>query len=230
MLGLLRHAEYAQPPGVPSAHLPYALTPRGRQQATAAATAIADFAQSRGIALESVIDCSPLRRAWETAHLLGLGLEASTGQGFACREFAELAERSLGALANLSVESIEAIVRDDPRFASPPPNWKRDSDYRLPLLGCESLSEAGARVARHLKSCARALEHPNRLKLVVGHGGALRHAAEQLGVLSRARVSELSMDHCVAIYLDCPSRSGASEHFVHVAGQWRQRSTSSPPD
>jgi 2,3-bisphosphoglycerate-dependent phosphoglycerate mutase len=206
------------------------LTAQGRLQATAAATAIADFAQTRGLTLESVIDCSPLRRAWETAHLLSLGLEANTGRAFACREFAELAERSLGALANLSVDAIESIVSDDPRFAPPPPNWKRNSDFRLPFLGCESLNEAGARVARHLRACAQALEGPTRLKLLVGHGGAFRHAAQELGVLSRAQVSELSMDYCVPIYLDCQSAAGTPERFVHVAGQWRQRSTSSQPD
>lgn len=228
MLALLRHGEYAQPPGVPSAHLPYALTAQGRLQATAAATAIADFAQTRGLVLESAIDCSPLRRAWETAHLLGLGLEASTGRAFTCRELPELAERSLGALANLSVDAIEAIVSSDPRFAPPPPNWKRNSDYRLPLLGCESLTEAGARVARHLRACAQVLESPTRLKLLVGHGGAFRHAAAELGVLSPAQVSELSMDYCVPIYLDGQGASGRPERFVHVAGQWRQRASSQP--
>jgi 2,3-bisphosphoglycerate-dependent phosphoglycerate mutase len=92
--------------------------------------------------------------------LLGLGLEASTGRAFTCCEFPELAERCLGALANLSVDAILAIVSGDPRFAPPPPNWKRNSDYRLPLLGCESLTEAGARVARHLRACAQPSRTP----------------------------------------------------------------------
>ena len=249
VLALIRHGEYAQPEGVPSAHLPYGLTLKGQGQARDAAARVLEFARLQGLQLEPEIDCSSLRRAWETARLLGGALQDGNGLAFECREFDQLAERSLGALANLSVAAIEAILRDDPRHAAPPPGWKRDTDYRLPHQGCESLAQAGKRVARHLRSRAAELgaNGSSRLKLVVGHGGAFRHAAAELGVLSRTDVARLSMDYCIPIYLEAlplealpleaPSlealdgaATDASERFVHIAGDWRPHHETQPVD
>jgi broad specificity phosphatase PhoE len=238
VLGLIRHGEYAQPAGVPSAHLPYALTPAGLTQAREAALAVLDFARSSQLELQPVIDCSRLRRSWETANVMARTLQQHTEQGFACRELDELAERGLGALANLTVEAIETIVRDDPRYPAPPPGWKRDSAYRLPYLGCESLADAGARVARHLRSCAAELSVPpsrlhartSGLKLLVGHGGAFRHAAGELGLLSPDQVANLSMDYGAPIYFELERLANGSERFIHIAGSWRQRRASGAID
>lgn len=226
VLALIRHGEYAQPAGVPSAHLPYGLTPSGVAQAREAGLAVLEFARGAQLTVEPGIDCSRMRRAWETAHFLGLELQRNTGLAFDCREFDELAERSVGALANLSVDAIEAILRADPRCEVPPPGWKRDSDYRLPFQGCESLAQAGARVARHLRSSASALGVAGReasLKLFVGHGGAFRHAACELGVLSRSDVAQLSMGHGAPVYLEVEANPAGPDRFVQIAGNWRQR-------
>jgi len=231
VLALIRHGEYAQPAGVPSAHLPYGLTDNGAAQAREAAAAVREFARRSELTLDPVIDCSRMRRAWETASSMAGALTEAVGLRFECREFEELAERCLGALANLSVEAIEAILRDDPRCAVPPPGWKRDAEYRLPFQGCESLAQAGRRVAQHLRRCAAALadsaatsgdEAPS-LKLVVGHGGAFRHAASELGVLSPDQVANLSMGHAVPVYLEVERTDGGSDRFAHLAGHWRQR-------
>lgn len=224
VLALIRHGAYAQPAGVPSAHLPYGLTDSGRKQSADAARAVLDFASRAGLQLHPVIDCSRLRRAWETAALMANGLSEQTGQRFSCQEFDDLAERSLGAVANLSVEAIEALLRDDPRYSAPPSGWKRAPDYRLPFPGCETLADAGARVARHLTRTAAALdEQTPLLKLLVGHGGAFRHAACELGILSPAQVASLSMDYGRPLYFAVERLENGADRFVHIAGDWRQR-------
>jgi broad specificity phosphatase PhoE len=240
VLALIRHGEYAQPAGVPSAHLPYGLTDSGAGQARAAAAAVLEFARGSELTLDPIIDCSRMRRAWETASLMAGALSEAMGARFECREFEELAERSVGALANLSVEAIEAILRDDPRYSAPPRGWKRDSEYRLPFQGCESLAQAGQRVAQHLRRCAptaatapaRANSGPDgaSLKLLVGHGGAFRHAACVLGLLSPEQVADLTMGHALPVYIEVEQSESEMGRFVHIAGHWRQRQPSSAID
>jgi 2,3-bisphosphoglycerate-dependent phosphoglycerate mutase len=233
LLALIRHGEYAQPAEVPSAHLPYGLTARGAVQARAAAATVLEFARQSELTLDPIIDCSRLRRAWETANLMAEELTETDGRSFACREFDALAERSVGAVANLSVDAIEAILRDDPRCSLPPPGWKRSAEYRLPFLGCESLAQAGGRVAEHLRRCAAGLlpgGSTGLLKLVVGHGGAFRHAAHELGVLSSDQVASLSMAYGVPVYLEVQRAEGEQDRFVHVAGHWTQRPSSAAID
>jgi broad specificity phosphatase PhoE len=224
VLALIRHGAYAQPPGVPSAHLPYALTADGRAQAGEAALAILAFADAEGLELDEVIDCSRMRRAWETSNLIGAALTARTGRRFGCREFDALAERSVGAAANLSVDAIESLLRDDPRYELPARGWKRDPEYRLPFQGAESLAEAGERVARHLGACAASPSGQRTLKLIVGHGGAFRHAASSLGALSPEQASELSMQYCTPIYFEYQRDSSGLGRLVHKAGSWTPRS------
>jgi len=229
VLALIRHGEYEQPRGVPSAHLPYPLTERGRAQARAAARGVFELARAEQLVLDTTIDSSRMLRAWHTAELLGSELSALTQVEFRVNEFDALAERSVGALANLSVTQIEAILRADPRFSVPAPGWKRDSRYKLPSQGAESLCEAGARVASHLIARSRAVTHERGLKLFVGHGGAFRHAAHTFGLLSLEQVSALTLQHGAAIYLE--HRFGAdTDRVVHLAGEWQARSDSSHLD
>ena len=233
VLALIRHGEYAQPAGVPSAHLPYGLTARGAVQARDAAATVLEFARQSELTLDPVIDCSRLRRAWETANLMARALTETDGRCFECREFEALAERSVGAMANLSVEVIEAILRDDPRCSLPPPGWKRNAEYRLPFQGCESLAQAGERVAQHLRRCAAGLlpgGAAGLLKLVVGHGGAFRHAARELGVLSADQVASLSMGYGAPVYLEVKRPEAEQDRFVHIAGHWTQRQLSAAID
>jgi broad specificity phosphatase PhoE len=217
-VALVRHGSFRQPQGVPSAHLPYPLTEQGRQEARDGAALLAAYVREAGLELERVIDCSTLLRAYETAQLIAGSLaEHGLGQ-FAVEQFDALTERSLGSMANLTESEIEAIVAADPRTAALPERWKRSSELRLPFPGAESLSDAGRRVARHITSRALAGEGAARLKVVVGHGGAFRHAARELGVLSDGDVAALSMYHAQPVYLEY--RAG---RWRQVAGRWKPR-------
>ena len=229
-LAWIRHGEYAQPAGAPSAHLPHGLTPRGQEQARAAAASVWRYAQDNGLHFEPSIDTSRMRRAWETATILGRELSRLGGPALQVVEYADLAERSLGAAANLTIDEIEAVLAADPRFEVPPPGWKRDPRYVLPLQGAESLEAAGQRVARHVVARMREIEAAEPvLKLFVGHGGAFRHAACVLGLLSAADVHKLSMTNGAPIFFELHT-SPAGERLVLLAGEWRQRTDGSPLD
>ncbi len=220
-IALMRHGSYVQPEGVPSAHLPYGLDAAGCEQAAAAAGLLLNLCCERGWRLHPVLDCSTLRRAWETASLVASTLaQAQPDVGWTVEEFPALCERGLGAGANLTVEAIETIVADDPRWASLPADWKSSAHVRLPLQGAESMMEAGRRVATHVRARVAELETSSTpvLKLLVGHGGSIRHAAVELGVLSLDTVGDLSMHHCEPVVLSC---QGAQ--WRHVAGQWKLR-------
>ena len=239
LLAWIRHGEYAQPPGVPSAHLPHGLTARGREQAALAARSTWQFAVEQKLGLDPLVDCSRLRRAWETANLMARALEALGSSTLVVREFDALMERSLGAAANLSTEQIEAVLGADPRYGVPPLGWKRDAHHRLPLPGAESLAQAGQRVARHVRARMRALAadgelpHSSTLTLFVAHGGAFRHAASELGLLEPADVERLTMQHAAPIFFEFhPHGDGdvRGERWVRVAGDWSERSTAAPVD
>jgi 2,3-bisphosphoglycerate-dependent phosphoglycerate mutase len=86
-------------------------------------------------------------------------------------------------------------------------------------------------VARRLRSCAAALweeqisahAQASSLKLLVGHGGAFRHAARELGILSSEQVVSLSMGYGVPVYFEVQRPEGGSDRFVQIAGHWRPR-------
>jgi 2,3-bisphosphoglycerate-dependent phosphoglycerate mutase len=218
-VALVRHGTFRQPKGVPSAHLLHPLTEQGRLEARAGAGLLAEHARAAGLAIEPVIDSSTLLRAYETARLIADEL-AELGFGrFVIEQFDALTERSLGAAANLSESEIEAIIDADPRWSPLPERWKRAPDVRLPFPGAETLREAGQRVARHVAARVDQLE-AGRLKIVVGHGGAFRHAARELGVLSEGDVAALSMYHAQPVYL--ARRDG---RWQQVAGRWKVRTS-----
>ena len=229
-LAWIRHGEYAQPRGIPSAHLPHGLTPRGREQARAAALGVWTFARENSLELHPIIDCSSLRRAWETADLMRRELVRLGGPALVLEEQPALAERSLGAAANLTVDEIEATLAADPRYEVPPRGWKRDPSYRLPYLGAESLDQAGARVARHVLGRVRSLRGAACLELFVGHGGAFRHAAGLLGLLDAEAVSRRSMQHAAPLYFEHVAPLDEPERLVHLAGEWRLREDEAPAD
>ena len=217
---LVRHGKYEQPEGVPSAHLPYALTPEGRASAHDLSDALLSIARDRKHVLDETIDTSRMLRAYETAAIVAERLFAGTGRKFTVEEFDALAERGLGAAANLTVSAIEAIVARDPRCAPLPPQWKYQSAFRLPFQGAETLLEAGLRVARHLEERLRGLDAGKPvLKVFVGHGGAFRHAAVHLGLLSPEAAPRLSMWHARPILLE----RLAEGRWAHVGGEWKVR-------
>jgi 2,3-bisphosphoglycerate-dependent phosphoglycerate mutase len=218
---LLRHGDYLQRAGAPSAHQPYPLTGAGEQQARAAAVQLHTDLRAQGWRLHPVIDSSCLLRGWQTARLLGDEFAHLTGISCEVECFAELAERGVGSAANLTVAEIEAIVEADPRYPPLPPDWKSDSHFRLPLQGAESLMQAGERVAAHLRErMALPDEAPqDRVKLFVGHGAAFRHAACVLGALPFADIARLSMHHARPVYLEVSDDTD----WRHIGGEWKQR-------
>jgi 2,3-bisphosphoglycerate-dependent phosphoglycerate mutase len=186
------------------------------------------YAREHELALESTIDSSRLRRAWETANLMARELERLGCTSLRIEEFDDLAERGLGAAANLTIEEIEAVLAADPRFEVPVPGWKRDPTYVLPLQGAESLEQAGRRVAKHVLARSRALAGRS-LKMFVGHGGAFRHAARELGLLTSDQAQALSMHHGAPIFLEHRA-DGHGDRVVHTGGAWRERSAAAAAD
>lgn len=219
---LMRHGAYHQPAGVLSAHLPYPLTAQGAEDARLAAGALLREATAHGWQLDPVIDSSSLLRAWETAESVAREIGEATGSLPRVESFDALAERSVGSAANLTESDIEKIVACDPRREKLPPNWKRDSAFRLPFPGAESLIEAGERVARHLKSRMSFLAEAGNqrtLKLFVGHGGAFRHAAVALGVMTADEARARTMTYGGIVYLEAIPHG----RWRHVAGAWKMR-------
>jgi len=218
---LLRHGAYHQKPGVPSALQPYGLTASGQDQARAAADEVTGLAEAEGWRVNPEIICSRQQRAWQTAATLAAELTVATGQSFQILEDEALAERSVGAFANLSAAEIEDILDRDPRYARPPQNWKSDSHFKLPAQGAESLIEAGARVAHCLRlHMERLPEHAGPdTRIFVGHGASLRHAAHHLGVLGLEDIRRLSMHHARPVVLKC-TQDGTWHHHI---GSWKER-------
>lgn len=219
---LIRHGEFERPDGVPSAHLPHPLTPKGREQAVKGAHRVLDMAAELGADVDTTIECSPLRRAVETAELLAGELSAQLETPFTLNEHVDLMERGMGSGANLTIERIEEIVRDDPRFEDPPDGWRRLPHYRLPLPGAESQMEAGARAAARIRMGAdevRRTHERDTIRLFLAHGGSLRHASVVLGVTPLERIAQLSMDYVQPVVLEAKEDDG----WAHVLGEWKRR-------
>lgn len=215
-VALIRHGAYAQPAGVPSAHLPYPLTAAGEAHAVQAAEHVISFLQSAETPSLAALFCSPLLRAHQTCVLMAKELTRRGHATGAAVEEAALAERSLGAGANLTVEQIETALRDDPRVPNPPPGWKRQPDYRLPWLGAESLRDAGARVAAFVES---RLDGANDgLVVCVGHGGSIRHAAVHWGVLDDDGAARRSMHYGGAVLFE-----RRQDRIEQIGGAWKMR-------
>ncbi|WP_346895775.1 histidine phosphatase family protein [uncultured Roseibium sp.] len=214
---LIRHAEYRQRKGVPSALQPFPLTARGETQAQACGEDLATLIARDGLTLDPVVHCSCQLRAWQTARI-ACDVLAGHGHEVEILQTSALAERSVGSAANLTLEEIEAVLEADPRFEAPPPNWKSDSDYCLPLEGAESLMMAGKRVADHL-TLSITDKAPGTLTLFFGHGASFRHAAHLLGVLNRDEIARFSMHHARPLQI-CHNRDGT---WAHSGGAWKIR-------
>mgnify|MGYP001284026152 CR=1 FL=1 len=221
----LRHGAYHQRPGAPSARQPFALTDEGQAQARAGGDALAAMIAERGLTLDPVIRCSRQLRAWQTADAVAGRLRAHGHAVDRIDETSALAERGLGSAANLTVAEIEQVLDDDPRHGPPPPGWKSDSSYRLPLDGAESLDEAGARVAACLGDTLGRDLVPGRVTVFVGHGASFRHGCRHLGLLTAADVPRLSMFHARPL-LFCYNAHGS---WQHCAGAWKVRARSEDP-
>jgi 2,3-bisphosphoglycerate-dependent phosphoglycerate mutase len=219
---LMRHGVYEQPPGTPSAHLPHPLKPEGGQQASETAVRIAEICKREGWAIDPVIDCSPLLRAWQTAGIVAEEFAKILGDEFQLEHFEALMERGVGAAANLDLEQIAAAVDADPRLDPLPDDWKQQPHFKLPLYGAESLMESGARVREHVLARCALLEgrDEDTLKLFVGHGGCFRHAAVQMGALPIADARRLSLCHGGFVLLE----EAEPGRWEKIGGEWKQRS------
>lgn len=218
-VAVMRHGDYEQPKGVPSALLPHPLTAKGRTQSEEAVERIAELIGHFDLSLHPIIDTSPSLRAWETAEIIRQGFRGDEEPRIDLEEVDTLTERSLGSMANLSIHEIETIMERDPRFRSPIKGWKSNSWYRLPYPGCESLMESGIRVASHLQQRADECQGTGTLKLILGHGASLRHAALCLGLLESSQIPKFSMHHARPILLGKTSKG----RWVQLAGDWKPR-------
>lgn len=220
---LIRHGDYHQLAETPSALQPFPLTTEGEKQARQAGVTLRDTIRDRGWSLCPSVDCSQLLRAWQTARIIVDETSDLFTSPAEVTGYDDLAERSVGSAANLSISAIERIVREDPRFDELPKDWKSNSRFCLPLQGAESLLQAGNRVAAHIRQSMRALAgeaSTDTLKLFVGHGAAFRHAAYHLGVLTFDRIAQLSMYHAQPVFLQYLDE----DNWQHIAGEWKVRS------
>lgn len=224
---LIRHGDYQQLIDTPSAHQPFPLNTRGVDQAAELAPMLAEFCLQQQCQINPQIASSRLLRAWQTARELIVNLGTATHK---IKEHEELAERSVGSAANLSIAQITDIIHLDPRFDDLPKNWKSDSEFCLPFQGAESLIDAGKRLATFLSSEMQLLQSQfqsnsqiDQLKIFIGHGAVFRHAAYHLGVLEYAQIKQLSMFHCQPVFIEYQ----ADGRWQHVGGAWKVRNVSS---
>ncbi|TXS95778.1 histidine phosphatase family protein [Parahaliea maris] len=219
---LVRHGDYHQLADTPSAHQPFALTDAGYREAEVEASRFARQLQGENWVLADELHTSTLLRAWQTARIYAQALALGEGPGLTTVEFGALAERCVGAAANLSLGQIAEVIASDPRYEALPPDWKSDSDFCLPFLGAESLWQAGERVAAHIRAAMQGLAASatrDSLQLFVGHGAAFRHAAALLGALPRDQVAAVSMYHARPVILEWRAQGP----WRHVAGDWKPR-------
>lgn len=217
-LAFIRHGDYHQIKDAPSAYQPFGLTETGFDQADEGAEILQSLMDKHGFTVDPVIHSSSLLRSWQTAETYRQNLDGIKR----ITTFDALAERGVGAVANLDIQTIEKILEDDPRYEVPPKNWKSNSYYRLPFIGAESLMEAGQRVAKHVRETVKNMAAPEGkkvLKLCVGHGAAIRHAAYHLGVLKFEEIAKLSMYHATPVIFEVTK----DDKWKHVAGKWKVR-------
>lgn len=217
---LIRHGDYHQRPDTPSAHQPYGLTQTGRAQANDCAATLQDYAAQIGATIPPVLHSSHMRRAWETASLVAAHLPGEVSVA----SHDDLAERSVGAVANLTIDEIANIIADDPRYPGLPNGWKSDSHYCLPFQGAESLMQAGERVARYISQAVTAAPE-GTLSVFVGHGASIRHGAHHLGLLDLPAVHARSMFHASPVIIELSSNG----HWNHILGEWKLRSQADQP-
>jgi broad specificity phosphatase PhoE len=219
---LVRHGDYHQLPDTPSAHQPFALNTDGEGHARRAAEGLSEIIGQQDWSLLPVFNTSRMLRAWQTARIMGDNLKDLVPSGIKLESFDELAERCVGSAANLSRKQIEEVVRQDPRFNDLPKDWKENSHVQLPFQGAESLMQSGHRVATYLIRVMSELAptvNTDSLKVFVGHGASIRHAAYHLGVLDYDEVRKFSMSHGRPVILEYI----ANDYWKHVAGEWKIR-------
>ena len=99
---LIRHGDYQQLVNTPSALQPFDLTDEGKQQSLQAATRIKTILAEEQWQVCPVVDSSHMLRAWHTANIIVNDLQDVIRNPLEIKCYEALAERSVGAVANLS--------------------------------------------------------------------------------------------------------------------------------
>ena len=131
------------------------LTPLGRVQAKAVARHLAESGEAI-----AALYSSPLRRAWDTAEIIGraLNLRPIPHEG--------LREINFGQVDGLSLEEFRAAFPE--HFA----RWLDRSDLSFVWPGGERRADFFRRVGRAAEEIVA--RHPNETVVVVAHGGTIR--------------------------------------------------------
>lgn len=229
IVAFIRHGDYNQIKGAPSAHQAFNLNNEGEQQSLLQAKQFLQLANDENWQVDPIFDCSHLLRAWQTADIYKSVLQPVIGQSIVIESFTCLAERSVGtSMANLTVKQINQIVELDPRYDTLPNNWKSDSHYCLPFEGAESLMMSGKRVAQHVTSRIERFDNDDQVdktvvKLFFGHGAAFRHAAHYLGAMEFNDIAKLSMYHAQPVMFEVDNKG----NWLKGKGNWKIRNVNS---
>lgn len=221
---LIRHGAYEQLKQVPSALQPFPLTKSGIEEVRQQAKQFAHWLIETEQRLDPIVDTSTLLRAYQTGEIYIEELRNLFLAEPRIESHFSLCERSVGAVANLTIEEIERVLALDPRFDVPPENWKSDSFYCLPFDGAESLNQAGERVAKHIKTWRE--QAGEGLKLFIGHGAAIRHGASLLGAIQFNDIKKLSMFYGHPVVLEFAEEASPR----HLYGDWKLRQLQDVPD
>lgn len=225
---LIRHGAYEQLSQTPSALQPFPLTADGEQEVRRQARMFGEWLHESGYKLDPMVDASTLLRAWQTAQIYCEELAPFFNGTPTVVSYPDLCERSVGSVANLPLAEIERLLALDPRFDTPPEGWKSDSHYCLPFDGAESLLQAGERVANHIGNWRELIKKKpnNDIKLFVGHGASIRHAAFHMNVIKMCDIKKLSMYYGHPVVLDFADEGD----FAKLFGDWKQRQIHDVPD
>lgn len=222
LVALIRHGDYHQLENVPSALQPFPLSEKGAEEVRAQATQFAEMLNKEDWRLNPIVHSSVLLRAWQTAQIYIDTLKDFFDGPVEHLTSEMLSERSVGSVANLTIDEIELVIEADPRFETPPANWKSNSHYCLPFTGAESLLHAGQRVANYLTSNLSRVTAENnacqRVQLFVGHGASIRHAACHINVMKMEDINKFSMFHGHPIVMKF-----TQGEWRHIAGKWKVR-------
>ena len=221
---LIRHGAYEQLSQVPSALQPFPLTAEGAEEVRRQARLFAEWLKETGHTIEPVVASSTLLRAFQTAEIYIDELKDFFTSPPSIQSTFDLCERSVGAVANLTIEEIERVLSLDPRFDVPPKDWKSDSYYCLPFDGAESLNQAGERVAKQITAWQE--KAGESIKLFIGHGAAFRHAACHLNAIQFNDIKKLSMFYGHPVVLEFVENQAPRQIF----GNWKQRQIQDVPD
>jgi broad specificity phosphatase PhoE len=153
------------------------LTSLGVQQAKAAARGLAAYNHTF-----DALYSSPLRRAWQTAEIVGqaLGLSPLAHEG--------LKEIWFGEIEGVTLEEFAA------RYPETHRRWSKRNDVSFTWPGGENRAEFQRRARRAIEDIA--VQHKGRSVVVVAHGGTLRAILAHLFPIQLGQWWSYSLANC----------------------------------